>query len=139
RRAGGGQGGSRDVEGPDRQRELHGVEPDGAGAQHRGGDDRGGQRGPGEEDHGGCEGGDPGAEEHDQHDGGSAQLLRLGGHAGRQGGRDGGEARRAGGGQGGSRDVEGPDRQRQLHGVQPDGPGAQHRGGDTRGRQRAPG
>ena len=29
------QGRRRHVEGPDRQRQLHGVEPDGAGAQHR--------------------------------------------------------------------------------------------------------
>src|SRR5438309_6648735 len=34
-----------------------------------------------EEDHGGREGRDPGAEEHDQHDGGSAEWVRLGGVA----------------------------------------------------------
>ena len=33
--------------------------------------------------------------------------------------------------------VEGPDRQRELDGRQPDRPGAQHRRGDDRGRQRA--
>jgi hypothetical protein len=42
------------------------------GAQHRGGDDRRGGRRPVQEDHGGREGRDPGAEEHHQHDGGPA-------------------------------------------------------------------
>ena len=36
------------------------------------------------------------------------------------------------------RDVEGPDRQRELHGVEPDRPGAQHRPGHDRGRERRP-
>src|SRR6185503_5626567 len=37
-----------------------------------------------------------------------------------------------------AREVGGPDGQRQLHGLQPHGPGAQHRGGDDGGRQRRP-
>ncbi len=40
RRSGGGPRRGRDVEGPDRLRERHGGEPDGAGPEHRGGDDR---------------------------------------------------------------------------------------------------
>ena len=52
-------------------------QPDRPGAQHRRRDHRGGQRRPVQEDHGGREGRDPGAEEHHQHDGGPAQLLRL--------------------------------------------------------------
>src|SRR3712207_8940686 len=50
------------MEGPDRQRELHGGEPDRAGAQHRRGDDGGRERRPVEEDHRRREGRDPGAE-----------------------------------------------------------------------------
>ena len=46
----------RHVEGPDRQRELHGRQSYGAGAQHRRGDDRRGARRPLPQDHGGREG-----------------------------------------------------------------------------------
>ena len=42
----------RHLEGPDRQRQLHGLQPDRPGAQHRRGDDRRRQRRPVEEDHG---------------------------------------------------------------------------------------
>ena len=41
-----GEGRLRHVEGPDRQRERHGDEPDEPGAQHRRGDDGGGERRP---------------------------------------------------------------------------------------------
>ena len=40
-------------------------------------------------------------------------------------------------GRGRQRRLEGPDRQRELHGVEPDEPGAQHRRRDDRGRDRA--
>jgi methyl-accepting chemotaxis protein len=43
----------RHLEGSDRQRQLHGRQPDGAGPQHRRGLDRDRQRRPVEEDHGG--------------------------------------------------------------------------------------
>ncbi len=78
-----GQGGRRrrHLEGPDRQRQRHGGQPDRPGAQHRRGDHRGRERRPLEEDHRRREGRDPGAEEHHQHDGGSAQLVRLGSDA----------------------------------------------------------
>ena len=52
RRPGAGAGRRRHVEGPDRQRQLHGGQPDGAGAQHRRGRDRDRRRRPVEEDHG---------------------------------------------------------------------------------------
>ena len=52
RRPGAGAGRCGHLEGPDRQRELHGVEPDGAGAQHRRGRHRHRQRRSGQEDHG---------------------------------------------------------------------------------------
>ena len=56
-----------------------------------------------------------------QHDGGPARLVRLGSDArGARGGHR-GQARRPGGGEGRRRHVEGPDRQRELHGRQPDG------------------
>jgi HAMP domain-containing protein len=41
----------RHVEGPHRQRQLHGLQPDRPGAQHRRGDHRRGQRRPVQEDH----------------------------------------------------------------------------------------
>ena len=65
----------RHVEGPDRQRQLDGVEPDRPGAQHRRRGDRGRERRPVAEDHGRREGRDPRAEEHHQHDGRSAQRA----------------------------------------------------------------
>ena len=128
----------RHVEGPDRQRELHGRQPDRPGAQHRRGDDGRGQRRPVEEDHGRREGRNSRAEEHHQHDGGSAQLVRRGSDA--RGPRSGHrrQARRPGRGEGRGRHVEGPDRQRELHGRQPDRPGAQHRRSDHGRGQRRP-
>ena len=58
------QGVAGHVEGPDRVGELHGRQPDLAGAQHRRGDDGRGGRRPVEEDHGRREGRDLRAEEH---------------------------------------------------------------------------
>jgi hypothetical protein len=69
-----------------------------------------------QEDHGGREGRNPGTQEHHQHHGGPVAVVRLRSDAGgarsgyrRQAGRPG---RRAGRG----RHLEGPDRQRELHG-----------------------
>ena len=62
----------RHVEGPDGPRELDGVEPDESGAKHRRRHDGGRQGRSVTQDHGGSEGRDPRAEEHHQHDGGSA-------------------------------------------------------------------
>ena len=56
---------------------IDGREPDRPGPQHRRGDDRGRERRPVEEDHRRRARRDPGAQEHHQHDGGPAQLLRL--------------------------------------------------------------
>ena len=50
-------------------------QPDGAGAQHRRGDDRRRARRPVAQDHGRREGRDPRAEEHHQHDGRPAQRA----------------------------------------------------------------
>ena len=77
------------------------------------------------------------AEEHHQHDGGPAELLRRRSDA--RGARkwDGRQARRTGRRAGCRRHVEEPDRLGELHGRQPHRPGAQHRrrdqgGGDGR-------
>ena len=91
-----------------------------------------------QEDHRRRQGRDPRAEEHHQHDGRPAQLVRLRGHPRGPRGRHRGQAGRPGRGQGRGRHLEGPHRQRQLHGRQPDRPGAQHRRGDHRRRQRRP-
>ena len=77
RRSGEREGRRRHLEGPDRQRELHGREPDRPGAQHRRSDHRGGHGRLVQEDHRGREGRNPRAEEHHQHHGGPAELLRL--------------------------------------------------------------
>ncbi|WP_369916162.1 ATP-binding protein [Plantactinospora sp. KBS50] len=86
--------------GPDRQRELDGLEPDLAGAEHRLGDHGGGQGRPVAEDHGGRPGRDPGTEEHREHDGGPALVVRRRGDPGRPGGRHRGQAGRPGAGAG---------------------------------------
>ena len=78
---------------------------------------------------------DPRAEEHDQHDGRSARRVRLGSHARGARSRHRRAARRSGRGEGRGRHVEGSDRLGQLDGVEPDGPGPQHRRGHDRGRQ----
>ena len=128
----------RHLEGPDGQRELDGRQPDGAGPQHRRSDNRGGQRRPLQEDHGGREGRDPRAQEHHQHDGGPAQLLRLRSDPRGSRGRYRRQARRPGTGARRRRHLEGPHRQRELDGRQPDRPGPQHRRSDDgRGQRRA--
>ena len=77
-----------------------------------------------------------GAEEHDQHHGGSAQFVRRGSDARgprsryrRKAGRPGGGARRC-------RHLERFDRQREFDGRQPDRPGAQYCRSHDGGRQR---
>ena len=114
----------RHLEGPDRQREPDGRQPDRPGAQHRRSDHRRGQGRPVQEDHRGREGRNPGAEEHHQHHGGPAELLRLGSdpRGARSGHRR--QARRPGPGARRRRHLEGPDRQREHDGRQPDRPGA---------------
>ena len=65
------------VEGPDRQRQLHGQQPDQPGPQHRRGDDGRRQGRPQPQDHGRRARRDPRAQGHHQHDGRPAQRLRL--------------------------------------------------------------
>ena len=127
RRPGAGQGRQRHVARPDRERQLDGVEPDRPGAPDRGRHDGGRQRRPVAEDHRRRARRDPRAQGHDQHDGRPAVVVRRRGHARRARGRHGGPARRPGGGQGRQRHVARPDRERELHGVEPDRPGAPDR------------
>ena len=95
RRPGRGAGRRRHLEGPDRQRQLDGVQPDRAGAQHRRRDDRHRQGRPVAQDHGRRQGRDPAAQEHHQHDGRPAERVRVGGHPRRARGRHRRQARRA--------------------------------------------
>ena len=135
-RPGGGAGRGRHVERPDRQRQPAGRQPDDPGAQHRRSDDCRGARRSVAQDHRRREGRNPRAQEHHQHDGGSAQRLRVrsdacgarGRHR-RQAGWPGAGFRRRG-------HLEGLDRHRQRHGRQPDRAGAWHREGGDCGRQR---
>ena len=136
RRPGAGAGRRRHVEGSHRQRQLDGVQPDQPGAQHRRGGDRHCRRRLVEEDHRERQRRNPAAQRDHQHDGRSAQRLCLGGDARRARGRHGRAPRRPGRGARRRRNVEGFDRLGQLDGVQPDDPGAQHRRGVDRHRQR---
>ena len=142
RRPGGGARGGRHLEGPHRQRQLHGVEHHlQPGPQHR------------RRDHGGRQAGDLTrkitvdvkgeileAQEHHQHDGRSAQRLRVGSDAGGARGRHRGQARREV--QANVRDVAGTWKDLtdsvNLMANEPHRPGAQHRGGHHRGGQRRP-
>ena len=90
------------------------------------------------QDHGRRPRRDPRAEEHDQHDGRSAERLRVGGHARRARGRHRRQARRSGRRPRRRRHVEGPHRQRQRDRVEPDRSGPQHRRGHDGRRARRP-
>ena len=100
------------VERSDRQRELHGQQPDGAGAQHcRRHYGRGARRSVAQ-DHGRRAGRNSRAQEHHQYDGGPTQRLRFGSHPRRA---RSGNRRQAGGAGAGARrggHVEGPHGQR---------------------------
>ena len=87
RRPGAGSGRQRRLEGPDRQRQLDGEQPDGAGPQHLRGHDRGRERRPVTQDHGRRPRRDPAAQGSHQHDGRPAAVVRVGSHARRARGR----------------------------------------------------
>ena len=122
----------------DRFRQRHGVEPHGASTQHRRGDDCGCDGRSVEKDHGRSARRNPRAEEHDQHDGRSTPRVRYRSDARRARSRNGRKARRTSGCTRRGRHVERPHRLRQLDGVESHRPGAQHRRGDDRGRERRP-
>ena len=138
RRPGPGARRRRHLEGPDRQRQLHGLEPDRPGPQHRRRRDRDRRRRPVQEDHRQRVGRNPSAEGNAQHDGRPAQRLRRRSHARRARSRHRGAAGRPGQRARRRRHLEGPDRERQLDGVEPDRPGPQHRRSDHRDRQWRP-
>jgi HAMP domain-containing protein len=131
-RSGAGARRGRNVEGSDRQRQFDGVQLDRAGAQYRRRDHGRCTRRSFSQDHGGREGRDSGVEEHHQHHGRSAQRFRRRSQSGgaRSGNR--GQAGWTGASARCGRDLEGPDRQRQLDGLKPDGAGPQYRGRDHR-------
>ncbi len=129
------EGRRRRVEGSDGLSQLHGRKPYGASAQHRRGDHGGRQWRSFAQDHRGRARRNSGAEEHHQYDGGSAQLFcqRSDSRGARSGNRR--QAGRPGDGEGRRRRVEGSDGFRQLHGVESDQSGAQHRGSNHGGGQ----
>ena len=90
------------------------------------------------QDHGGRARRNSGAEEHHQHHGGPAQLVRQRSDA--RGARSGNrrQARRPGAGERRRRRLEGSDGFGQFHGRQPDRPGPQHRRSDHGRRQWRP-
>ena len=118
-RPGRGAGRGRHLARPHRQRQLHGVEPDRPGAQHRPGHHGGGAGRPVAEDHRGRPGRDPGAQVDRQHDGRPAVLVRRRGHPGGPRGGHRGQAGRPGRGQGRRRHLARPHRERQPAGRQP--------------------
>ena len=129
----------RHLEGPHRQRQLHGLQPDRPGAQHRRRDDRRGATAT-------CRKKitvDVQGEILELKNTINTMVDQLNGFAGEvtprgARGRHRRQARRPGAGAGRRRHLEGPDRQRQLDGVEPDRPGAQHRRRGHRGGQRRP-
>ena len=106
----------RHLEGPDRQRELDGRQPDRPGPQHRRGGDRHRQRRLVAEDHRRRARRNPSAEGNAQHDGGPAQPLRRRSDARGARSRHRRPARRPGERARRRRHLEGPDRQRELDG-----------------------
>ena len=110
----------RHLEGPHRQRQLDGRQPDRPGAQHRRSHDRHRERRPVAQDHGRRARRDPAAEGDHQHDGRPAALVRLRSDARGARGRHRGQARRPGQRARRRGHLEGPHRQRQLDGRQPD-------------------
>ena len=117
RRPGHRPGRRRHVEGSHRLRQRDVRQPDRPGAQHRPGDDRRRARRPVAQDHRRRPRRNPRAQGHHQHDGGPAQRVRLRSDARRPRGRHRRQARRPGAGVRRRRHLEGPHRQRQLHGV----------------------
>ena len=128
----------RHLEGSDRHRELHGRQPDRAGARHRQGRDRGRQRRPQAEPDGEIQGRGRGARrDHQQHDRYAGDLRRSG-HQRRARSRRRRPARRPGQRARRGRHLEGPDRQRQPARGQPDLAGPRHRRSRDRRHQGRP-
>ena len=138
RRTGRGEGHQRHVARADGQREPARRQPHESSAEHRRRDNRGREGRPVAQDHRRCPRRDPRAEEHDQHDGRPALVVRRRGHPRRARGRYRGNPRRRGRGARRVGHLEGTHRQRELHGRQPHHAGAEHRRGHDSGRDRRP-
>ena len=115
------------LEGPHGQRELHGRQPDVAGARYREGRDGGRERRPEAEADRRGEGRDRGARRHDQQHDGDARDVRRPGDDGRARGRRRRQARRPGQGAGRGGHLEGPHGERQRARGEPDDSGARDR------------
>ena len=126
------------LEGPDRQRQLDGGQPDQPGPQHRPGHHRGRPGRPVEEDRRRGARRDPRAQDHHQHHGRPAVLVRGRGHPRRPRGGQRGPAGRPGRGRGRVRHLEAADGERERAGREPDQAGPRDRRGDQRGRRRRP-
>ena len=101
-------------------------------------DDRRRARRPFPQDHGRCARRNSRTEGHHQHDGGPAQRFCLGSDARCARSRHRRKTRRPGASAWRRGHLEGPNRQRQLHGVQPDRSGPQHRRRGNGHRRRRP-
>ncbi len=123
-RPGRSEGCGRNLEGFDRQREFDGRQSHGAGPQHRDRDHRHRQRRPFQEDHRRRQRRNLGDEEHHQHAGRPAQLVRLRSDARGARGRHRRKTGRPGRSEGRGRHVEGFDRLGELDGRQLDLAGA---------------
>ena len=128
----------RDLEGPDRQRQLDGQQPDQPGPQHRPGHDRRRARRPDQEDRRRRAGRDPRAEDHHQHDGRPAIGVRRRSHPGGQGGRPRRPPRRPGRGRRRFGHLEAADAERERARREPHQAGPGDLRGDKRGRDRRP-
>ena len=128
----------RHLEGSHRQRQLHGLEPDRAGPQHRRSRDRDRRRRPVEEDHGRRARRNPAAQGHPEHDGRAATLVRRRSDARGARGRHRRTAWRPGRGARRRRHLQGPHRQRQPAGGEPHHASPQHRRSHHRGGARRP-
>ena len=123
------------MEGPDRQRQLHGRQPDQPGARHRPRRDRRRQRQPQAQARARGQGGDRAARRNHQRDDRHAGDVRRPGHHRGARGRHRGEARRPGERAGRGRHLARPDRQRQPAGREPHHAGPRDRRGRHRGHQ----
>ena len=131
-RSGAGAGRGRHLEGSHRQRQFHGLEPHWPSPQYRRRRDRDRARRSFQEDHRRRARRDFAVERHHQHDGRTALRLCFRSDARGARGRHRRQARRSGGGARRRRHLEGPDRQRQLDGLESDRPGPKYRRGDDR-------
>ena len=121
------QGRRRHLEGPHRQRQLHGRQPHRPGARHRQGRDRRRQRRPQTQADRRSQGRNRRAgRDHQRNDRHAGDLRRPGHHRGPRSRRR-RPARRPGQGARCRRHLEGPHRERQPAGRQPHHPGAGHR------------